>query len=117
MANRASTVCPSRSLALNRNALSGGKGFCPLAGNARPSANAAKAMHHHRSGSGRRGLRSNPVKVGRRSIGDGDSDDLGKFVGMALSNGLLDSSVELAASLDRNRSLLCRFDFASPVIE
>src|SRR5215472_7556585 len=116
MTNRASTVCPSRSLALNRNALSGGKGFCPWAGNARPSANAAKAMYH-RSGDGRRGLRSNPVKVGRRSIGDGDSDDLGKFVGMALSNGLLDSAVELAASLDRNRSLLCRFDFASPVIE
>src|SRR5262245_23580151 len=101
------------SRALKRKALSGGRGFCAAVGNDRASPRASS----QRRSSNRRGLGDDPVEVGRQSIGDGDSDYFGKFVGVAASDRLFDARIKLAARLDRKRDFLGRFDFPAPVIQ
>jgi hypothetical protein len=63
------------------------------------------------------GFGSDPLKVTGQSIGDGDSDDFGKFVGMARPDGGLELRVEWRARLDGERCFLGGFDFPAPVIE
>src|SRR5271163_4020007 len=119
--NRASTVPASISRALNRKALSGGNGStCAAAGQAaKPSTAAAIPATSTRQGplSGRIGFRRDPGKVGRQSIGYGDSNDFRKFVGVVPADGLFNTWIESGAGLDGERDFGCRFDFAAPVIE
>src|SRR5258706_3668546 len=118
MKNRASIVRASTSFALNRNALSGGSGLtCATAGRAAANPSTARSTHQRRSGGDGRGLGDDPVEVGSRSIGDGDSDDFRKFVRVAPADDLFHAGKELVAGLDRERSLLGRFDFAAPGIQ
>src|SRR5689334_10114835 len=118
MLNRASTVRASTMRALNRNARSGGSGFWAIAAKpstraAAPEAAAAAALRACVI----RGLRGDPVDVGRQSIGDRDSDDFRKFVWMPCTDGRFDAWIQRLTRLDRDRNLAHGFDFASPVIK
>src|SRR5437660_12737846 len=104
MLNRASTVCGSSARALKRNAFSGASGFT----SADAEAISAKALMTKACGRTRRhlvrtgnSLRGDPVEVPGQGIGDGDSHDFGKFVGVARKNGRLHLRIELRASLYR----------------
>src|SRR5208282_6280940 len=119
--NRASTVSASSSLAVKRNALSGGSGStCATPARAATSSMPAATPANSRrqcASSRRFGLRGDPVKVGGQATGDGDSDDFGKFVGMMPPDRLFDPRIEAGARLDGERDLVCRFDLAAPVIK
>src|SRR5436309_2456428 len=113
-------VRSSISFAVKRNARSGASGFtCPNAESATPSAPSAVTAANVPANRSNliRGLRGDPVEIGRRSIADRDSDDFGKFVGVALTDRGFDAGIEPRAGLDRDRNFVCRFDFASPVIQ
>src|SRR5450755_1687720 len=117
MLKRASTVCGLSARALKRNAFSGDRGLswgdAPIASVIAARPNSARRTRSTRA----RGFCGNPVEVSRQRIGDGDSNDLGKFVGVPREYGRLHPRVELGAGLDGQRSFVGRFDLAAPVIE
>src|ERR1022692_49168 len=117
MLKRASTVCGLSARALKRNAFSGERG---LSWGDAPIANAiAKRPNkgRHTRSTRARGFCGNPLEVSRQSIGDGDSNDFGKFVGVARQYGRLHLWIQLGAGLDGQRSFVGRFDLTAPVIE
>src|SRR2546422_8453798 len=119
--NRASTVWASTRRALNRNALSGGSGFtCATAAGPATSAattRLANALRRRFSAAFMRGLRSDPLEVGRQAIADGDSHNLGKFVGVMLADRLLHTRIKRRTRFNRERDLASRFDLTAPVIQ
>src|SRR5260370_39555080 len=120
MLNRASTVCGSRARALKRNAFSGASGLTwPDAEGISVRAvttNARRRSPRYLVCIGN-SLRGDPVEVRGQGIGNGDSDDFGKFVRVARKNGRLHLRIELGAGLDRQGCFVRRFDLAAPVIE
>ena len=62
------------------------------------------------------GLGADPVEIALQSMAYGDSDNLGKFVGMGCEDRRLDALIEPAAGLDGNGHLLRSFDLSAPVI-
>src|SRR5215470_10884528 len=110
MLNRASTVRGAISLALNRKARSGGSGLWPSAALDASTTLAQSATHAIARALRRGRLGGDPIDIARQSIGDGDSDDLGKFVRVALPDGSLHARIKRGPRLDRHRRLARRFD-------
>ena len=63
------------------------------------------------------GFVGNPLQIRRKAVDNGDSDDLGKFVGVLRSNRRFDLRIARRLGLDGNGNFLRSFDFAAPVIE
>src|SRR5438876_7936082 len=119
--NRASTVWASTRRALNRNALSGGRGFtCANAGRPATSATATtKPVNARRRSSAAVmcGLRGDPFEISGQATADRDSHNLGKFVGVTPANRLLDTRIERRTCFNGERNLASRFDLTAPVIQ
>src|SRR6266567_7475122 len=118
MVKRASTDWALRARAVNRNALSGGKGLtCPGACAPTSHASAAGTASKHALRRGDRRFGGDPVEVFRQSIGDRDSDDFREFVGMSCPDRGLQAWIEPRSGLYRKRDFRRRFDLPAPVIK
>src|SRR5437870_3452210 len=118
MVKRASTDWALRARAVNRKAFSAGKGFtCAVACEPVSQASAAGTASQYALRRANRRFGGDPVEVFGQSIGNRDSDDFGKFVGVSRPDCGLQTRVERRAGLDGERDFRRRFDLPAPVIK